>query len=127
MARDDFFSDLRNAVTFMAPRVEADTPFTDTNYIQRLLRASDSWLSSKVVEKFQPNDFADIDEGVRDVLSKALEQFRDALKVKHNGPALPKPADAALPPFTQIVKIEQSLVLADWVSASSSRKYFTSL
>ena len=68
MARDEFFADVRRAVTFMAPRVQADSPFTDTNYIQKMLRGADLWLTRKVVEAFQPDDFADLDEGVRDAL-----------------------------------------------------------
>ena len=29
MARDELFADVRRAVTFMAPRVQADSPFTE--------------------------------------------------------------------------------------------------
>jgi hypothetical protein len=49
MARDEFFRDIRRAVSFMAPRVETDSPFLDTNYIERMLRGADLWLSQKVV------------------------------------------------------------------------------
>ncbi len=120
MARDEFFADVRRAVSFMAPRVEADSPFTDTNYIQRMLRGADLWLSRKVVEAFRPDDFADVDGGVRDALVKAVDEFRSvAATVNPGEPTRSEQRDAALSPFTQIVKIVQDLVRDDWVSAST--------
>ena len=121
MARDEFFADVRCAVTFMAPRVQADSPFTDTNYIQKMLRGTDLWLTPKVVEAFRPDDFADVDEGLRNDLSKAVKEFRQvAARVNSSEPALPEQRDAALSPFTQIVKIVQVLVRDDWVTASTA-------
>jgi hypothetical protein len=121
MARDVFFADVRRAVSFMAPRVEADSPFTDTNYIQRMLRGADLWLNPKVVEAFSPDEFADVDEGVRDALLGAVVEFRRvAATVNPREPALPEQRDAALSPFTHIVKIVQDLIRDDWVSAASA-------
>jgi hypothetical protein len=121
MARDEFFADIRRAVSFMAPRVEADRPFTDTNYIQRCLRGADLWLTPKVVEAFRKDDFSDVDEGVSDALTRAVNEFRRAAAtVDPSQPALPAQRDAALSPFTQIVKIVQDLVRDDWLSASTA-------
>ena len=86
-----------------------------------MLRGSDLWLTRKVVEAFQPNDFGDLDEGVRDALIKAVDEFRRvSATVNPSEPALPEQRDAALSPFTQIVKIVQVLVRDDWVSASTA-------
>src|SRR5438270_9868691 len=121
MARDEFFADVRRAVSFIAPRVEADSPCTDTNYLQRMLRGADLWLTPKVVEAFDPEEFADVDEAVRDALHRAVEEFRRAaVTVNPREPALPEQRDAALSPFTRIVKIVQDLIRDDWVSASTA-------
>jgi hypothetical protein len=121
MARDEFFADIRRAVSFMAPRVEADSPFTDTNYIQKMLRGTDLWLSRKVVEAFRPDDFAEVDGGVRDTLKRAVAKFRRVAEtVNPSEPTRPEQRKAALAPFTQIVKIVQGLVCDDWISASAA-------
>ncbi len=121
MARDEFIADVRRAVNFMAPRVEADSPFTDTSYIQKMLRGAYLWLNPKVVEAFQPEDYTDLGEGARNAMIKAVDEFRRvAATVKPSEPALPEQRDAALLPFTQIVKTVQAMVLDDWVSASTT-------
>lgn len=121
MARDEFFADVRGAVGFMAPSVEADSPFTDTNYIEKMLRSADLWLTPSVVSAFKPEDFADIDEGTRVALSDAVRKFRSvAAQVNPSGPALPEQRDAARPPFKQIVETVQILVRKDWVGASTA-------
>ncbi len=121
MARDPFFADVRHAVSFMAPRVEADSPFTDTDYIQKMLRGDDLWLTPRIVEAFSPDDFGDIDDGVRNDLIKAVEEFRQlTAEVNPGEQAQPKQRDAAVSPFTQIVKIVQVLVRDDWLLASTA-------
>src|SRR5579871_4308351 len=88
MARDEFFRDIRRAVSFMAPRVEADSPFTDTNYIERMLRGADLWLSQKAVEAFRPEDYADLDESTRQGLVRAVDKFLAVARtVPPNAPA----------------------------------------
>jgi hypothetical protein len=121
MARDEFFADIRRAVSFMAPRVEAVSPFTDTNYIRRMLRGADLWLSREVVDAFRPDDFADVDRGVRDALIKEVNAFRRVAEtVNPKEPTKPEQRDAALRPFTRIVKIVQKMVRDDWMSASAA-------
>ena len=120
-ARDEFFADVRRAVTFMAPRVQADSPFTDTNYIQKMLREADLWLTPKIVEAFLPDDFSDVDEGVRKDLIKPVKEFRQVTTEMGPGErAQTEQRDAALSPFTQIVRIAQGLVRDDWLSASTA-------
>ena len=96
MARDEFFRDIRRAVSFMAPRVEADSPFTDAKYIERMLRESDLWLSRKVVEAFHPDDYSDLDDGTRKVLVRAAKEFLAvAITVPLDAPATREQRDAA--------------------------------
>jgi hypothetical protein len=106
MARNEFFADVRRAVSWMAPRVEADSPFTDVGYTQKMLRSADLWITPSTVAAFNLDDFADVDEGRRDSLFKSVDEFRRvAAGVNPRGPALPQQRDAALSPFTRIVQI----------------------
>ncbi len=121
MARDNFFADVRRAVSIVAPRVETNSPFTNNDYLQKMLRAADLWLTPTVVAAFEPGDFADVDGGVRDMLANSVEEFRRiATAVDPNGPVRPEQREAALPSFTQVVKIVQEFVREDWVSASAA-------
>ena len=120
MARDEFFRDIRRAVSFMAPRVEADSPFTDTHYIERMLRGTDMWLAQGVVAAFRPDDFPDLDESARARLAGAVSDFLAVARtVPPKEPARQEQRDAALGPFMQIIQAVQSLVRDDWMRASS--------
>ena len=121
VARNEFFADVRRAVSWMAPRVEADSPFTDTDYIQKMLRGIDFWLNPSVVKAFDPDDFADLDEDRREELVKAVDEFRRVTAEQNSGErSLEARRDAALSSFTQIVQAAQVLVRDDWVSASTA-------
>ncbi len=120
MARDAFFRDIRRAVSFMAPRVEADSPLTDTGYIERMLRGTDMWLAQGVVEAFRPEDFPDLDEGARESLTRAVNEFLTVARaVPSKAPATTQQRDAALRPFIQIVQIVQGLLRDNWIQAST--------
>ena len=119
MARDDFFRAVRRAVSFMAPRVETNPPFTDASYIERMLRGTDSWLAQDVVAAFRPEDFPNLDQSERDELTEAVNAFLAvARSVPPNEPATSEQREAALRPFTHIVKAVQKLLLNDWIQAS---------
>ncbi|MBX9680130.1 MAG: hypothetical protein K2X38_15310 [Gemmataceae bacterium] len=121
MARDEFFRDVRRAVSFMAPRVEADSPFTDASYIEKMLRGADLWLTPKVVEAFRPEDYADVGERNREDLSRAVSDFMAVARtVLRETPAKPEQRDAALEPFKRIIQTVQSLVHEDWIRASTA-------
>ena len=118
MARDEFFADVRRAVQFMAPRVEADIPFKDPSYIERMLRGTDLWLSTRVVAAFDPADFEGV---VGNALGRAVAEFREvAVAVDPHEPTRQAQRDAALAPFQQIVQIVQNLVFEDWLAASTA-------
>jgi hypothetical protein len=121
MARDEFFRDIRRAVSFMAPRVEADSPFTDSSYIEKMLNGNDMWLTQGVTAAFRAEEFPDLDEGTRERLSQAVSQFGTVARaVTPKSPATTEQRDAALRPFMQIVQIVQGLVRDDWLQASRS-------
>ena len=73
MGRDVFFRDVRRAVSFMAPCVESDSPFTDPRYIERMLQGTDIWLARGTVTDFRPEDFPDLDERTREELSRSRQ------------------------------------------------------
>jgi len=121
MARDEFFRDIRRAVSFMAPRVEADSPFTDVAYIERMLRGTDLWLAQCVVGAFRPEDFPELDNGTREGLAQAVKEFLDiARTVSPKEPAKLDQRDAAVRPFLHIVQVVQGLVRDDWMRASTN-------
>lgn len=120
MARDEFFREIRRAISFMAPRVETDSPFGDPKYIERMLRGTDLWLTEKVVAAFRSEEFADLDEDSKRGLAQDVTDFRNvAQTVPPNEPARPEQRDAALRPFVHIVQAVQKMVRDDWVQASS--------
>src|SRR5579862_1359818 len=120
MARDAFFRDVRSAVSFMAPRVETDSPFTDGNYIDKMLKGTDMWLAQPVVAAFRPEDFSDLDDRGREELTHAVDEFRTvARSVPAKESAKNGQRDAALQPFKVIVQIVQRLVHADWNLAAN--------
>lgn len=119
MARDVFFRDVRRAVSFMAPRVEADNRFIDTNYIERKLLGTDTWLVQGVVAAFRPEDFPDLDEKTREELNRAVNAFGTVARaVPPKEPATNDQRNAALQPFKQIVQVVQRLLRDDWMHAS---------
>jgi hypothetical protein len=118
MARDDFFRDVRRGVSFMAPRVEADTPFIDTSYIEKMLKRTDMWLAQSVVAAFRPEDFPDLEEKEREQLTRAVSDFVTVARaVAPHGPATTEQRSAALEPFKFIVQIVQRLLRDDWMAA----------
>ena len=115
-----FFEDVRRAVSFMAPRVEADTPFTDTHYIEKMLQGTDMWLARGVVEAFRPEDFPDVDDRTRAELTRAVSEFvAVARAVPPKEPATSDQRNTALRPFVQIVQVVQKVLRDDWVQASN--------
>jgi hypothetical protein len=121
MVRDEFFRDVRRAVSFMAPRVEADSPFTDTAYIERMLRGTDLWLTQGAVAAYRPEDFPDLDEDTRERLTRAVSEFREvAGKVSPQKAATREEREAALRPFQQIVQVAQALLRDEWKQASKA-------
>jgi hypothetical protein len=114
MARDQFYQDVRVAVMFMAPRVDADMTFTDAGYIEKKLQGTDIWLARGVVAGFDPDDFSDLDDE-----TQAVNDFSAAADIiASTVPLTIQQRNAALQPFTQIVQIVQGLVLEDWIQAA---------
>src|SRR4051812_38409222 len=101
MARDEFFQDIRRAVSSMTPRVKADSPLTDTCYIQRMLQGADLWLSQKVVEAFSPDDYPDLgDRGSADFAQAVTDFLTVAKTVQPTAPTKQEQRGAAIRPFT---------------------------
>jgi len=121
MARDEFFRDIRRAMSFMAPRVEADSPLTDATYIERMLRGTNMWLEQGVVSAFRPEDFPDLDTTTREGLVQAVNEFLAVARtVPPKEPAKQDMRDAATRPFVHIVQIVQRLLRDDWMRASAN-------
>lgn len=96
-----------------------DSNFTGFYDYEKEMRYSDTWLTPRVVDVFQPSDFDG--EAVQDQLIQAVDEFRRvAATVEPNRPARQDQRDAALASFIQIVRIVQDFVREDWVSASAA-------
>jgi hypothetical protein len=121
MARNDFFRNVRRAMLFMAPRVSADNPYTNPEYVERMLRGSDLWLTKGAVEGFRPEDFPELTEADRSNLEKAVHEFIGvARSLPGKEPAKKEQRDAAISPFMLVVGVVQKLLRDDWLSAAGN-------
>ena len=120
MARDEFFRDIRRAVSFMAPRVDANSPFLDSRNVERMLQGTDTWLAAGVAAAFRSEDFSDLDETTREALNRSVAEFLGVARaVAPDKPATVEQRDAGLRPFMKIFQIVQGLLRDDWMQAAT--------
>ena len=75
--REEFISDVRRSARMLQkPNVEADSDALDTDAISRILHRAALWLTPKVVEHYDPDDFADEQADQQNRLRLAVEEFR---------------------------------------------------
>lgn len=119
MAKQEFFQSVRTAVSFLAPRVDGDTPLRDRNELEGALRRAVIWLTPKSIQGFDPGDFADLPSEQQDELAASVDEFISVAKsVPANEPANSDQINAALPPFLNIVKAVQKIVRDEWLDAA---------
>lgn len=107
MARYEFLQNFRVARNlFFHPRVETENPRLDEKSIQQDLVRSAIWLTPKSVKGFEPEDFQELDAGMRKELDDAVREFLGvASQVPATQPATPEQYHAAAAAFSKIMKL----------------------
>ncbi len=117
--REEFTLDVRrSARTLQKPNVEADSDAVDTDAIAKILHRAALWLTPKVVEHYDPDDFADEQADQQDRLRLAVEEFRRiARQVPPDQPATVDQFMKGAELFRELIKVLGSMVLAEWMCA----------
>src|SRR5262245_35422024 len=106
MALEEFWANVRSAGGFILRRAAVDSPRLDASRIERTLRRSRKWLTTKAVAGFGPDDFEFLSEEERRELQESVARFlRVVEQVPGNGRPSEAQVEAALPPFQRIVEI----------------------
>jgi hypothetical protein len=106
MALRDFWINVRTASRLPAPEVIADSPSFDAASIEQSLRGATSWLSTRAVAGFNPDDFDFLPDAECTKLTDLVAAFRQvASEVKPTAPATDDQVARALPPFRDIVQM----------------------
>jgi hypothetical protein len=116
--RDDFFQNVRSAVRFAAPTVDADNPYTNPEDLRKKLSGAPVWLAPQSVGGYRPEDFADLSSERQNKLRRAVEDFLAvAREVPPDGPVTAAQIRAALPPFMEVVTTAQGILRQEWLDA----------
>ena len=117
--REEFISDVRLSATMLQkPNVEADSAKLDTDAISRILHGAALWLTPKVVEHYNPDDFAEEQADHQDRLRLAVEQFRQIVRqVPPDQPATVERFMEGAERLRELIKVLANIVLAEWVRA----------
>jgi hypothetical protein len=100
------------------PNVEVDSDALDTDAIAQILHRAALWLTPKVVEHYDPDDFADGQEDQRDRLRRAVEGFRGiASQVSPGQPATVDQFMEGAERLRELIKVLGSIALAEWMRA----------
>ncbi len=117
MSAEAFFDSIRRAYRTAVPKVEVDSDQIKAEAIERVLRGCDFWLTPKVVEDYDPSDFAHLPLSVQNELAGAVQSFKaDAAKVRADQPASQEDRDAAWDSFSRILATVRKLVIEEWIS-----------
>ncbi len=102
----DFWISVRIGTGLVSPKATVDSATLDANQIESILRGADLWLTPRVVEDFDENDFGFLTPEERHRLAQHVTRFRSvASTVLGNAPATKQQVGAALPEFRGILEI----------------------
>ncbi len=108
MALSEFWQSVQAGARFVSPNVSVDSPKLDASAIERSLRLSTIWLTPRVVEGFDPDDFNFLPPPQRNGLFKSVQSFRSiAEKVPADKPPTSLQIAKALPSFVKILSLLQ--------------------
>ncbi len=106
MALEEFWRNVRRAVTLIRPSAIADSPRISTEEISRSLASADLWLVRGAVGGYDEKDFPFLSPEELSRLTAAVQQFRDvAVTVSPRGPATRQQIETARPAFQSIVEL----------------------
>ena len=117
--REEFILDVRrSARTLQNPNVEADSDAVDTDAIAKILHRAALWLTPKVVEHYDPDDFADEQTDQQNRLRLAVEEFRKlARQIPPDQPATVDHFMEGAERLRELIKVFGGMVLAEWLCA----------
>ncbi|NLY01196.1 MAG: hypothetical protein GXY83_34325 [Rhodopirellula sp.] len=116
MSQEDFFLDVRRALSEMKPTVSADSAGFDSQQAVALLTGAATWLTPRAVEAFDATEFAGSQR--REALSATVEAFRKlAEEVRPDRPASEEQLQEGIARFRQLVLVLREEILAEWTAA----------
>jgi len=117
--REEFILDVRrSARTLQKPNVEADSDAVDTDVIARILDRAVLWLTPKVVEHYDPEDFTDWQREQQDRLRLAVEEFvRITRQVLPDKPATIDQFTEGAHRLRDLIHVLGGMVLDEWMRA----------
>jgi aspartyl-tRNA(Asn)/glutamyl-tRNA(Gln) amidotransferase subunit B len=110
-----FVFNIRQAIRLANPVVQSGSSSVDSQAIASSLQRACLWLTPKVIEGYEPAQFAGFSEEKVANLTTLVEKFRAiATQVAPDRPASPQHVTAAQPVFATIVSMVREIVLAQW-------------
>ncbi len=117
--REEFVLEVRrSAKTLQKPNVEADSAVVDTDAVAKLLKRAALWLTPKVVEHYDPQDFTTWDKEQQNRLRLAIEDFKKvANQVRPNKTADVDQFKEGSLRFRNLIDVLGKMVLDEWLQA----------
>jgi hypothetical protein len=117
--REEFILEVRrSAKTLQKPNVETDSDAVDTDAIARLLHRAALWLTPKVVEHYDPDDFKAWQKEQQDRLRRVVEEFRElASQIPPDKPATIDQFREGAQRFRDLIDVLGGMVLDEWMNA----------
>jgi hypothetical protein len=117
--REKFILDVRRSARMLQnPNVDTASDPLDTDAIAQILHRAALWLTPKVVEHYDPDDFADGQADQQNRLRLAVEEFRGmASQVPPNRPATVDQFMEGAERLRELIKVLGSIVLVEWMCA----------
>ena len=115
--REEFILDVRrSARTLLKPNVEADSDVVDTDAIMKILHRAALWLTPKVVERYDPEDFTNCQEEQQSRLKLAVDEFRRiANQVPSDQPATIDQFTEGTERFRDLINVLGGIVHDEWL------------
>ena len=108
----------RSARTLQKPNVKADSDAIDTDAIARILHRAALWLTPKVVEQYDPEDFTSWPAEQRNQLRLAVDEFRRvAWEIRPDQPATVDQFIEGTERFRDLIHVLGKMVLEEWMAA----------
>jgi len=117
--QEEFFLDVRRAVrTEQKPVVTTDSELLNSDTISKALQRSALWLTPKVVEAYDPQEFLEWPLETRNELRTAVDRFRSAAtEVPEDQPPTNTQFQEGLVAFRQLVAAVRPIVLEEWTKS----------
>ena len=124
MAREQFIDSLRLADGLLDPpavKTDGSNGWRNDHRLSAALDSADLWLSRKAVEGFDPGDFEDWPQDVRQSLSREVTSFLEiAGEVPADKPATKSQSKQARKHLESVIGIVRDRLLSDWLAAQNN-------